>query len=452
MKIAIYGGSFNPPHLGHVEAARTAASMLAPDLFLIVPASIPPHKDLADGSPTAQQRLELCRLAFADIPGAEISEIELRREGKSYSYDTVRLLREENPDAQLTLVIGTDMLLSFEKWYQFRYLLENCMLAVLARGEDDSYELRAMAEHLRTAYDAEVSVLPHEPIAISSETIRERMPLRMGEGYLPDEVYTEIIRRRYYGAKPSLPWLREKVLAYLDDYRVAHVAGCESEAVRLARHWGEDSELAAEAGILHDITKRCSYDQQLQLCEKYGIINDNSELLNPKLLHAKTGAALARDLFGVSDTVYEAIRWHTTGKKDMSLFEKILYLADYIEPTRDFEGIDDVKQYVESVAAGHIAHEEEQLGLKDAHNEYLMTALRTVEGIAKDKVMQPFAARLAKEVQKFVDAGWVEETPTHYRPTAEGLLHADGMAAELFINCGMRGQICRHRSCRGVLP
>lgn len=94
----------------------------------------------------------------------------------------------------------------------------------------------------------------------------------------------------------------------------------------------------------------------------------------------------------------------------------------------------DVKQYVDSVAAGHIAHEEEQLGLKDAHNEYLMTALRTVEGIAKDKVMQPFAARLAKEVQKFVDAGWVEETPTHYRPTAEGLLHADGMAAELFIN------------------
>ena len=93
MKIAIYGGSFNPPHLGHVEAARTVASALAPDRLLIVPASVPPHKELADGSPTAQQRLELCRLAFADIPGAEISEMELRREGKSYSYDTVRLLR-----------------------------------------------------------------------------------------------------------------------------------------------------------------------------------------------------------------------------------------------------------------------------------------------------------------------------------------------------------------------
>ena len=343
MKIAIYGGSFNPPHLGHVEAARTVASALAPDRLLIVPASVPPHKELADGSPTAQQRLELCRLAFADIPGAEISEMELRREGKSYSYDTVRLLREENPDAQLILVVGTDMLLSFEKWYQFRYLLENCTLAVLARGEDDLNELRAAA-YLRTTYDADVTVLPHEPIAISSETIRERLETRGGEDYLSDAVYAEIIRHRYYGARPSLPWLREKVLEHLDEHRVAHVAGCESEAVRLAMHWGEDPELAAEAGILHDITKSLSYNEQLQLCEKYGIINDNSELEAPKLLHAKTGAAMARELFGVSDTVYEAIRWHTTGKPDMSLFEKILYLADYIEPTRDFEGIDELRE------------------------------------------------------------------------------------------------------------
>ena len=344
MKIAIYGGSFNPPHLGHVEAARTVASALAPDRLLIVPASVPPHKELADGSPTAQQRLELCRLAFADIPGAEISEMELCREGKSYSYDTVRLLREENPDAQLILVVGTDMLLSFEKWYQFRYLLENCTLAVLARGEDDLDELRAAAAYLRTTYDADVTVLPHEPIAISSETIRERLETRGGEDYLSDAVYADIIRHRYYGARPSLPWLREKVLEHLDEHRVAHVAGCESEAVKLAMHWGEDPELAAEAGILHDITKSLSYDEQLQLCEKYGIINNNSELEAPKLLHAKTGAAMARELFGVSDTVYEAIRWHTTGKPDMSLFEKILYLADYIEPTRDFEGIDELRE------------------------------------------------------------------------------------------------------------
>ncbi len=344
MKIAVYGGSFNPPHLGHAEAARTAVRELRPDRFLIVPDSIPPHKALAEGSPTAQERLELCRLAFAGIPGAEISDMELRREGKSYTYDTVRQLLERYPDAELDLVIGTDMLESFEEWYQFRYLLEHCTLAALSREEDDHEQIAAKTEALRKEYGARILLLPHEPLEASSEKVRERLPLRAGEDLLDDAVYSEIIRRRYYGAKPELTWLRGKVLDHLDEHRVAHVAGCENEAVRLAVHWGEDPELAAEAGILHDITKRCSFEEQLNLCEKYAIINDNSELKSPRLLHAKTGAALARDLFGVDDTVYEAIRWHTTGKPDMSQFEKILYLADYIEPTRDFDGIDALRE------------------------------------------------------------------------------------------------------------
>ena len=340
MKIAVYGGSFNPPHLGHAEAAKTVVRTLAPDRFLIVPAGIPPHKDLAEDSPSPEQRMELCRLAFREIREAEISDIELRREGKSYTFDTISQLRGEYPGAEICLVVGTDMLASFEEWYHFRYLLENCTLAVLSRAEEDGEELRACAEALRREYGAKIVLLSHEPVEASSEQIRERLPLRAAEDLLSDAVYSEIIRRRYYGAKPELTWLREKVLDYLDEYRVAHVAGCESEAVKLAMRWGEDPELAAEAGILHDITKRCTKDQQLQYCEKYGIINDNSEIQNKSLLHAKTGAALARDLFGIDDTVYEAIRWHTTGKPDMTRFEKILYLADYIEPTRDFEGIE----------------------------------------------------------------------------------------------------------------
>ena len=343
MKIAVYGGSFDPPHLGHIEAAKTAARALAPDRFLIIPAGIPPHKALAEGSPTAAQRMELCRLAFAEVPGAELSDLELRREGKSYTCDTVRQLREEYPDAELCLVIGTDMLLSFEEWRSFRTLLENCTLAVLSRAEEDGALLRQKADELRGRYGARIVLLKHEPLEASSEKIRERLPLRAGAELLDDAVYSEIIRRRYFGAKPELGWLRGKVRSYLDEYRASHVAGCEREAVALSDRWGEDPALAAEAAILHDITKRCTKDQQLQYCEKYGIINDNSEMRNKSLLHAKTGAALARDLFGIDDTVYEAIRWHTTGKPNMTRFEKILYLADYIEPTRDFDGIDELR-------------------------------------------------------------------------------------------------------------
>ena len=95
MKIAIYGGSFNPPHIGHVAAARSVYEQLQPDRFLIIPASTPPHKALEDNSPEPEERLEMCRLAFGDIPGAEISDMEMRREGKSYTATTVELLREE---------------------------------------------------------------------------------------------------------------------------------------------------------------------------------------------------------------------------------------------------------------------------------------------------------------------------------------------------------------------
>ena len=344
MNIAVYGGSFNPPHLGHIEAARSVARILRPDRFLIVPDRVPPHKELAENSPNAEERLALCRLAFADVPGAEVSDMELRREGKSYTYDTVRDLRARFPEASLTLVIGTDMLESFAEWYQYRYLIDNCTLAVLGRAEDDGERLRECAAELRRSCGAQILLLPHEPVEASSEKVRERLPLRAGEDLLSEAVYAEIIRHRYYGARPELTWLRERVLDHLDERRVAHVAGCESEAVRLAQRWGEDPELAAEAAILHDITKRCSVAEQLKLCEKYGIINDNSEIRAKGPLHAKTGAALARELFGVDDTVYEAIRWHTTGKPDMTRFEKLIYLADYIEPTRDFDGVDELRR------------------------------------------------------------------------------------------------------------
>ncbi len=342
MKIAIYGGSFNPPHRGHVEAARTVSRELKPDKFYIIPSNIPPHKELADGSPDAEERLRLCALAFGDIPGAELTDMEIRREGRSYSADTVDILREKHPRAELILVVGTDMFLSFHQWYKYQHILELCTLAVLSREEDDTQEIEEYKKQLEER-GAKVVILRHEPLPMSSSEIRENLRRGLGAELLPEKVYERIIQTRDYDALPELVWLREKAKAYLTEERIAHTAGCESEAVLLAKRWGEDPEKAAAAGILHDITKKLSYDEQLILCEKYGIILDSVERNSPKLLHAKTGAALARDRFGIGDDVYEAIRWHTTGKPDMTLLEKIIYLADYIEPTRNFDGVEELR-------------------------------------------------------------------------------------------------------------
>ena len=344
MDIAIYGGSFNPPHLGHREAVITALEALNPDLLLIIPDHEPPHKEMEEGSPTPAQRLELCRLTFGDLEHVEISSLELERNGKSYTYDTVLELQERYPDARLTLIIGTDMILSFEEWYHFEYLLAHCRLAALARDFEDEEKLREAAGHLRSCYGAEIILLDHAPLPMSSTELRRMLRSRLGAEAIQPDAYAAIIRHRFYDAAPELSWLREQAYTMLDERRIAHVAGCESEAIELARRWGEDPETAAEAGILHDITKRLSHEEQLNLCEKYAIICDSAERVTPKLLHAKTGAAVARERFGVRDAVYEAIRWHTTGKPDMTLLEKIIYLADYIEPTRDFPGVDTLRE------------------------------------------------------------------------------------------------------------
>ena len=344
MRIVFYGGSFNPPHCGHVEAAMTISELLKPDKLLIIPSNIPPHKELAEGSPDAQERLLLTKLAFADVPEAEVTDMELHREGKSYTATTVEQLLAQYPEAEMYLALGTDMLLSFEEWYRFRFLLETLTLAVFIRSEGEEAEMLRHAEYLKQQYGARIIPLRHEPKAMSSRDIRDMLCRRMGASFLPEAVYARIIANGDYDAKPELYWLREKSYALLKPSRVAHVVGCESEAVKLAMKWGEDPENAAEAAILHDITKKLSLSEQLILCDKYGIINDTVEEHNVKLLHAKTGAAMAKELFNISNEVYEAIRWHTTGKTDMTLLEKIIYMADYIEPNRDFEGVEKLRE------------------------------------------------------------------------------------------------------------
>ena len=343
MKLAIYGGSFNPPHLGHAAAIRAVLDAIHPDELRVIPAATPPHKKLPAGSPSAAERLRLAEMAFGNIPGVTVSDMELKREGKSYTADTVRALRRENPGATLYLIIGTDMLETFAEWHDFRFILRSVTLVALAREIGELDAVRDAASRLRRDCGARVRVLSAKPLPVSSTQLRMLLPMRHGREFLNDAVYAAIIRKRLYQAQPDFDWLREQSYPMLKPRRVAHVWGCEHEARKLAERWGADADLAAEAGILHDITKKFELSEQLLLSEKYGIINDTIELSNLKLLHAKTGACMARDLYGVPDAIYQAIRWHTTGRPDMSLLEKIIYLADYIEPTRDFEGVEPLR-------------------------------------------------------------------------------------------------------------
>ena len=134
-RIGIYGGTFNPPHLGHMLAAAQSVKLLHLDRLLLIPDRIAPHKVLPEGSASPEQRLQMLRLAIQDTPGLELCTMELDRGGISYTCDTVAQLRAQYPDAELILFMGTDMFLSFDSWKNPDLILQNAALAVFYRGD-----------------------------------------------------------------------------------------------------------------------------------------------------------------------------------------------------------------------------------------------------------------------------------------------------------------------------
>ena len=355
MKIGIYGGTYNPPHLGHVTAARAVFELLKLDKLLLIPAGIPPHKAMPAGSPTAEQRLEMTRLAGESLglkDKVEVLDLELHRQGKSYTSDTLAELKEQYPEDELWLLMGTDMFLTIQVWHEPGKIFDLAGIAAFGRTEEDTEELFSVQrEYLSRTYpQARIFTLTIPGVIdVSSTELRDKLKRGEGGNLLSPAVYGYILREGLYetGADLkhlSLELLRPVALSYLKHKRIPHVLGTEQEAIRLAERWGADVEKARIAALLHDCTKKLDMPEQLELCRHYGIELDELEQKALKLLHAKTGAAIARDVYGVDEELYNAIWWHTTGHADMTLLEKIIYLADYIEPTRAFPGVDELRK------------------------------------------------------------------------------------------------------------
>jgi len=353
MKIGIYGGTFNPPHLGHMAAAKTAAQVLGLDKLVLIPAATPPHKQLPEGSPTAEQRLDMVRLMADNLnmPGvAQVSDIELRREGKSYTSDTLTAMKALYPDAELWLLMGTDMFLTLQNWHEPERIMELAGICAFGRTEQDGEELFApQRDYLQKTFNAKVTTITLPGLVdISSTQLREVLEAGQGEEFLCPAVYGYILMNGLYGTHADLkhldlPELRACSYSMVRAKRIPHIMGTEEEAVRLAKRWGVDETMARRAAILHDCTKYLELDEQLALCAQYGVELDELERRAVKLLHSKTGACIAKHVFGEDEQVYQAIFWHTTGKADMSMAEKVIYLADYIEPTRDFDGVEPLR-------------------------------------------------------------------------------------------------------------
>lgn len=170
MKIGMYGGSFNPPHSGHLYLANEISRRLELDKLIIIPSNISPQK-AHNGNIDPVHRINMCKAVF-DSPLFEVSDCEIARGGKSYTFDTLNYLKEMHPDAQIYLFMGSDMLLSFHTWFRYRDILSMCTVCAVSReGEKSAELLREYADTMLKG--SNVIVFDTKPFEVSSSIVRE---------------------------------------------------------------------------------------------------------------------------------------------------------------------------------------------------------------------------------------------------------------------------------------
>ncbi|NLG24720.1 MAG: nicotinate (nicotinamide) nucleotide adenylyltransferase, partial [Clostridiales bacterium] len=330
-RTGIMGGTFNPIHAGHLAIARMAMAYADLTSVVFLPSGQPPHKPAGELA-SADDRMNMVALSIWGTPGFQLSAAEVDRPGTTYTVDTLMAFRQARPDDRIYYVIGGDTLPMLPTWKQSDQLMKYCGVIVAPRRGYQCAALRAQADAINRHLGVEIAVMDQCGPDISSTEVRAAAA--RGENLSALTPCADYIgAHRLYGA-PDSP-MAAQLRAALSPSRFLHTISVAVTAVRLAIDHGVDPAKAHLAGMLHDCAKGLDAFQLMRLIRLGGISLDEMEMGMPALLHAPAGVVLARRDYGVTDPeVLSAIRWHTTGRRMMTDLEKVVYLADLIEPTR----------------------------------------------------------------------------------------------------------------------
>jgi nicotinate-nucleotide adenylyltransferase len=346
VKLAVLGGSFNPLHLGHLILAETALAAFDYERIILIPAFKSPFKPGAPGMETsAGDRLDMLAASVAGDPRFTMDDCEIRREGLSYTIDTVNdIERRYCPDGKIGLIVGDDLARDFRKWKRFDELIEKVDVIIARRMLDREQKLPYPNKQLR-----------NEITGISSAMVRERIAAGKGWRYLvPAGARTIIEDRRLYGYAGDGPAAGGTDAAITKDLLVRVENAARAELARnrflhsrntalftwdLCRRFALDPAAGYLAGIAHDFGKQLSEDRLTALAESDGGHISKLERKKPSLLHGRAAAVLLRERFDIHNKdILEAVAFHTEGLEGMGLLAKAVYIADKIEVSR--EGVD----------------------------------------------------------------------------------------------------------------
>ncbi len=333
-RIGIFGGAFDPIHMGHLRVIRDVLNLSKVDEVMLMPNAAPPYRK-------PQADLQHVR-AMAEIATQGMDNVSLVDQGLvENAEDTVQLvttLRKRYKDAQITYIIGADKLAGLLHWRQASKLFSLCDLLVYQRAGYNGQDLILFA----IAHGIRAQLLPGAPIEVYSALVRSRVEkLSDAEGMLIPQVAHYIARHGLY----QPPWER-MVKQQLTPRRFAHTLGVRDLAVDLALQHGLPMQKASAAALLHDCAKCMKLGQLQAIAREYRLTDDPRVLKSNALLHGPVGAVMARAKYGVTDErVLDAIRWHTTGRAKMTGLELCLFVADKAEAGRpDYPGLSEIRE------------------------------------------------------------------------------------------------------------
>lgn len=347
-KIGILGGTFNPIHKGHIAMAKAAKAKMGLDQIWIIPSGMPPHKN-ASQQISSYDRYTMCELAVRELEYIQVKDFEQHCLLPNYSYKTLRYVSEQFPEHTFYFILGEDSLRYFHEWVHPEVISHYANIVVISRNAltttvpegSISYTtpLDRLIEKSNERFPGSFYKVNMEPVDISSTEIRDIIYAGNTTSYLDESVAQYIMDHHLYQKLENLPDMKDimkDIKEHVKPSRYFHILGVMDTAANLAMRYSYPVEYARMAGLLHDCAKYLSGEEQLKYCKKYNMEVSDAERLAPQLLHAKTGAHMAKYRYHVQqDEILHAIEVHTTGCPNMSLLDKILFIADYIEPSRD---------------------------------------------------------------------------------------------------------------------
>jgi nicotinate-nucleotide adenylyltransferase len=338
MKIGIFGGSFDPIHNGHLALAKSSIEQVPLDKLIVVPAKMQPFK-MDQEVTSGEHRVNMLKLAFRDFPQAEISRYELEKTGISYTTDTLDYYQSMYPLDTLYFVMGTDAFLRILDWKNSEKMLRRYVFAIGGRPGYRKDDLIKVTDKVKELYNTKLVFLNNDLVKQASTQIRDLAENRINlSTNVPKEVADYIVSEKLYINQD----IREYIQHKYTEKRRKHTFQVEETAVKLGQVYGVDVDKIRTASLFHDLCRGMEQDKLNAYVKSFGL--DDKYLNKPNLSHGKVGAKLMARDFGVTDQeILDAVSYHTTGRKGMNGLEKIIYLADAIEPDRDYPGVEKLR-------------------------------------------------------------------------------------------------------------